>query len=113
MSVSVCCKVLISFLIGCFLCSVQRLPEKTRVVRVMPNTASLVREGVSVFSIGMATLPSDGSVVEELMKSLGYCRQVKESLIEPVSGVSGSGIAYVSTSCRLLMYSMGSEGVQF
>ena len=64
----------------------------------MPNTPSLVGEGVSVFALGKHVADTDGEVVDSLLKTLGMSRLVKESLVEPISGLSGSGVAYVSRS---------------
>lgn len=76
----------------------QLLPPKTRVIRVMPNTPALVREGASVFSCGSATLEDDRTTAHEIFSSVGICDEIEENLLDAVTGLSGSGPAYVSSS---------------
>ena len=64
-------------------------------VRVMPNTPSLVGCGVAIFSMGRAATPADGATVRRLFSSVGMCECLPESLMSAVTGLSGSGPAYV------------------
>jgi pyrroline-5-carboxylate reductase len=66
-----------------------------RVVRVMPNTPALVGASASAFAPGKSALPADGELVQKLLASVGVAFQVKESLLDAVTGLSGSGPAYV------------------
>ncbi len=62
----------------------------------MPNTPCVVGEGASVFSLGQLADPSaDAATVKRLLSSVGECHQVPEQLIDAVTGVSGSGPAYM------------------
>ena len=66
-----------------------------RVVRVMPNTPCLVGEAASAACAGSAASDEDVTFVSELMKSCGLCLRVdRESALDAVTGVSGSGPAY-------------------
>uniref|UniRef100_A0A915JC16 Pyrroline-5-carboxylate reductase n=1 Tax=Romanomermis culicivorax TaxID=13658 RepID=A0A915JC16_ROMCU len=67
------------------------------VVRVMPNTPALVGCGASAFSAGTFASPDHVAVVRSLLETIGICEQVPESLMDAVTGLSGSGPAFVYT----------------
>ncbi|NNJ70961.1 MAG: pyrroline-5-carboxylate reductase [Kiritimatiellales bacterium] len=69
--------------------------KSIRVVRVMPNTPSLVGEGASGIAAGEYATGDDLSVASELMGAVGTTVVVKESEIDAVTALSGSGPAYV------------------
>lgn len=66
-----------------------------RVIRVMPNTPSLVGRGAAAFSLGSKATPADGELARGLLSSVGYSCQVPEEQLDAVTAVSGSGPAYV------------------
>ena len=76
----------------------QLLPANIRVIRVMPNTPATVLCGASAFARGSSTHPEDGVLVSRLFSSVGCCLEVSETELDVVTGLSGSGPAYVSTS---------------
>lgn len=65
------------------------------IVRVMPNTPSLVQEGATAFALGKFASQKDGETIKELLDSVGLTIQVEEKMMSAVTGVSGSGPAYV------------------
>ena len=67
-----------------------------KVMRCMTNTPVVVREGATVYATGTHAEVEDGKLLEQLMSSVGYCTEVEEDLIDAVTGLSGSGPAYVS-----------------
>lgn len=71
------------------------LEAGTRVIRVMPNTPALVGASATAFSLGKAARPEDGQLAQKLFSSVGIAFQLKESLLDAVTGLSGSGPAYV------------------
>ncbi len=71
------------------------LPAGARVIRVMPNTPALVGEAASAFALGKSATAADGELAKKLLSAVGVAFQVKESLLDAVTGLSGSGPAYV------------------
>ena len=71
------------------------LPAGARVIRVMPNTPALVGASASAFALGKSAAPEDAQFVQQLFSSVGVAYQVKESLLDAVTGLSGSGPAYM------------------
>jgi pyrroline-5-carboxylate reductase len=71
------------------------LPTGARIIRVMPNTPALVGAGASAFALGKNATATDGELAEKLLSAVGVAFQVKESLLDAVTGLSGSGPAYV------------------
>ena len=71
------------------------LPAGARVIRVMPNTPALVGEAAAAFALGKSATAADGDLAKKLLSAVGIAFQVKESLLDAVTGLSGSGPAYV------------------
>jgi pyrroline-5-carboxylate reductase len=71
------------------------LPAGARVIRVMPNTPALVGEAAAAFALGKSATAADGELAKKLLSAVGVAFQVKESLLDAVTGLSGSGPAYV------------------
>ena len=65
-----------------------------RLIRVMPNTPALVGASATGFALGKSALPEDGALAQKLFSAVGVAFQVKESLLDAVTGLSGSGPAY-------------------
>ena len=73
------------------------LGGKPRVVRVMPNTPALVLAGAAALSSGTKAGKEDMAAAEEIFNSVGTAVEVDERLMDAVTGLSGSGPAYVFT----------------
>ncbi|MCJ8503592.1 pyrroline-5-carboxylate reductase [Kocuria flava] len=71
------------------------LPEGQPVVRTMPNTPSSVRRGVVSVTPGSATAPEQTAAVRRVLEAVGTVVEVPEEQVDAVTGVSGSGPAYV------------------
>lgn len=69
-----------------------------RVIRCMTNIPVVVREGATVYATGTHAQVEDGRLLEQLLSSVGFCTEVEEDLIDAVTGLSGSGPAYVRTA---------------
>ncbi|XP_064596699.1 pyrroline-5-carboxylate reductase 3-like [Liolophura sinensis] len=71
------------------------LPAKTRVIRVMPNTPALVQTGAAYVSPGTSVKEGDVDLVAEIFSSVGICEVGREELLDAITGLSGSGPAYI------------------
>jgi pyrroline-5-carboxylate reductase len=71
------------------------LPANARVIRVMPNTPALLGESASGFALGKSATRADGELAQRLFSAVGVAFPLKESLLDAVTGLSGSGPAYV------------------
>ena len=71
------------------------LPAETRLVRVMPNTPCLVGAGASCFSRGPTATDEDAEHVRKILVSVGQAFEVSEDLLDAVTGLSGSGPAFM------------------
>jgi pyrroline-5-carboxylate reductase len=72
------------------------LPAGTRLVRAMPNTPALVRAGATAYVANAAATPADRALAQALFECAGYAWEAPdESLLDAVTGLSGSGPAYV------------------
>ncbi|EMI51994.1 pyrroline-5-carboxylate reductase [Rhodopirellula sallentina] len=88
-------KLVISIAAGVPLSTISAGAGHARVVRVMPNTPSLVGEGASAFSTAESVTSTDVEWVESMLGSVGYVVRVSENQLDAVTGVSGSGPAYI------------------
>ncbi len=72
-----------------------RLPPGTPVVRAMPNVAALVGAGATGIAAGANATPEDLEVAKRVFDSVGMSVVLDEGLLDAVTGLSGSGPAYV------------------
>ncbi len=71
------------------------LPPGTRVVRTMPNTPALVGAGATAIAAGSAATDDDVELVRRLFEAVGLAIVLDEAQLDAVTGLSGSGPAYV------------------
>ncbi len=89
-------KLLISIVAGLTIAALQAAATpRTRIVRVMPNTPALIHRGASAYSLGPSATEADGDEAERLFGSVGIVFCVKEELLDVVTGLSGSGPAFI------------------
>ncbi|MEW5761669.1 MAG: pyrroline-5-carboxylate reductase [Bacillota bacterium] len=73
----------------------QRVPPGVPVVRVMPNTPCLIGAGASAFALGKHAGAEDARRTREIFEAVGIAVEVPEAQLDIVTGLSGSGPAYV------------------
>lgn len=66
-----------------------------RVIRSMPNTPALVGKGAAAFCLGTRATRDDAARANELLSAVGLAVEVPERLMDAVTGLSGSGPAYI------------------
>lgn len=71
------------------------LKAVTRIVRAMPNTPSTVREAVTALTFNHGLSDQDQNTARTVFESVGKVVVVEERLMDAVTGLSGSGPAYV------------------
>jgi pyrroline-5-carboxylate reductase len=88
-------KLVISIAAGVKLSTLDQVLSKSRLVRVMPNAPCLVGQSASGYAMGPRATPADGQLVARLLDSVGLAMAVDEELLDAVTGLSGSGPAFV------------------
>lgn len=88
-------RLVISIVAGATIASLEALTGTRRIVRVMPNTPALVGEGMSCIAASEAVPEADLAETETLLSAVGLCRRVSEKQLDAVTGLSGSGPAFV------------------
>lgn len=73
-----------------------RLPDGVRLIRVMPNTPALVLEGATAVARASGLEPGDLETAEEIFAAVGKVVVLEEALMDAVTGLSGSGPAYIA-----------------
>lgn len=103
---------LISIAAGKTLTHLQRLAGKrVRLVRVMPNLAVMVGEGMSAFCLGRHARPSDRRTAAKLLGCCGQAVELKESQFDAVTALSGSGPAFFTFVLAALEEAAAGEGL--
>jgi pyrroline-5-carboxylate reductase len=74
-----------------------------RVIRVMPNTPALVQEGAAALSPGRGATDEDMAKAKAIFEAVGQAVILPESYLDAVTGLSGSGPAYVFTFIEALI----------
>ena len=81
---------------------------KARIIRAMPNTPAMISEGMTALAIGAEIEESEMRCARQIFESVGRVVRVDERFMDAVTGLSGSGPAYVF----LMIEAMADGGVK-
>ncbi len=96
-------RLMISVVGGCLISRILAVSgHPLHVVRAMPNTPATVREGMTAFAIGPDIQEQELLVARRIFESVGKVVLVDERLMDAVTGLSGSGPAYVFLAIEAL-----------
>lgn len=87
------------------------LPEKTKIIRTMPNTPAMVGEGMTAVCPGAEVTEAELAEVLGLLRSFGHAEVVEEYMMDAVVAVSGSSPAYVYLFIEALADGAVAEGM--
>ena len=104
-------QVLISLAAGVTTQTYEEALGAVSVVRAMPNTPALVREGVTGIAAGAHTVANDVDVATSVLGAVGSVRLMEEALLDAVTAVSGTGPAYVFLLAEALTEAAMREGL--
>ncbi len=93
---------------GVRLGELQRALSSDRIIRIMPNTPCLVGAGAAGMAAAAGAASEDRELVERLVSAVARCHWLDEELLDAVTGLSGSGPAYVF----LLIEALADGGVR-
>lgn len=89
-------QVIISILAGTSLAGLEAAFLDIPVVRAMPNTPAVVGEGITAIAPGQHATPEHMTVARQLFEAVGQVVEVPESMMDAVTGVSGSGPGFLA-----------------
>lgn len=99
--------IVISILAGVSLSQLEAAFPQLPVIRAMPNTPATVGAGVTAMCFGAYTYAKHYQIAQQIFSAVGEVVEVSESLMDAVTGLSGSGPAYVA----LLVEALADGGV--
>lgn len=104
--------VVISIMAGIKINQLKEWTNATKIVRVMPNLNAMVGCSYSGYSaVNLSNNELDA--VKEILSSFGQCDQYEESMLNAVTGVGGSGPAYVFKFYKALLEKCLEEGLPY
>jgi pyrroline-5-carboxylate reductase len=87
-------------------------PEGTRIIRAMPNTPAMIGYGATGIAAGHNATSDDLGIARKMMQSVGTVVETTEPQLDAVTGLSGSGPAYVYTMIKALANQAEEEGLE-
>ncbi|TSA37020.1 MAG: pyrroline-5-carboxylate reductase [Verrucomicrobiaceae bacterium] len=100
-------KLIVSIVAGVSISSLAKRVNGCRVIRAMPNTAAMVGRAATAYACSDNVTPADVEVAEAVFAGIGAVFPVQEKMLNAVTGLSGSGPAYI----YLVIEAMSDGGV--
>lgn len=85
---------LMSVVAGCKISTLEKFLPNQAIIRVMPNVAVLVKEGMMAYAAGTFATAENLALAKKFWSAIGRAVEVDEKLMDAVTGLSGSGPAY-------------------
>ena len=104
-------KLIISIAAGISLARLYDLTDSARIVRVMPNTPALIGQGCAVAALTDEVTALERELVRRIFSSVGSFAELEEKQLDAVTGLAGSGPAYVFEFIRALADGGVAEGL--
>jgi pyrroline-5-carboxylate reductase len=95
-------QLIISILAGVTITQLERAFPQQPVLRVMPNTPATVGAGMTALARGSQVQPEHLAIATQIFETVGEVVEVPENLMDAVTGLSGSGPAYVALAIEAL-----------
>lgn len=95
-------QLLVSVAAGVKIKDLQEWAGQGRFIRVMPNTPSAIGEAATVITLGEKATTEDGELISQLFGAIGKVWKADEKLFDAVTGLSGSGPAYIFLAIEAL-----------
>ncbi len=89
-------KTVISLMAAIKISRLQSVLPGSRIVRAMPNIAATIGESMTAYSMGEGFSAAEAKRATDVMSTFGECIEVKESLMDAITALSGSGPAYIA-----------------
>jgi len=104
--------IIISIAAGITISHIEGIIGKKKIVRVMPNTPCLVQQMAAGYSFNDMLDDKDKAAVKKLLNSAGLAFELPETLLDAVTGLCGSGPAFIAYLIRLFADAGISNGLE-
>lgn len=96
-------KIVISIAAGITIGYLEAKIQNKPIIRVMPNNPAFVGSGITAIALGSCAKESDSKIAESIFKTVGEVIHVEEPDMDAVTGMSGSGPAFVYLFCEAMV----------
>ncbi len=95
-------KLIISIAAGVTIETLETDLQNSPVIRVMPNICAQIQEGALAYATGSKVTKAHGELCDKLLSALGLALKVEEKMLDAVTGLSGSGPAFIFMAIEAL-----------